>query len=238
MERLFEESWFYAPVYDVGDEVQLSTDEATHIKKVLRLQHGTSVVVSNGSGGVFFCDLAFSKDEANVIAKAIKCQQPNPPRLNLILSLLKGKDLEEAAEGICQINVNTIHLVTTDHTLEFKGQNHTRLVERLRSKSLVGLKQAKKPWLTKINEPISFEVWHKKFSTMPMILLHPGIDRLPKTMEGQFGVLTGPEGGFSKAELKRLEAQSCFRLGLGDTRIRSIHAPLLACGKLLGHGWI
>ena len=219
----------------MGDQATLSVDEAFHMRKVLRIQLGRQVVASNGQGGIFLCETEPAKG-GGLDLVAVKCvnMETIPPRLNMVLSLLKGRDLEEPVDGLCQLNIRAIHLVTTDHTQEFKGQNHDRLVERLRGKSLVALKQAKKAWLTEIHEPLPLREWRERFASMSLILLHPGKDRIPERIEGDCGILTGPEGGFSQAELDWLEKENCHRMGLGETRIRATHAPLLACGKLMG----
>ena len=64
---------------------------------------------------------------------------------------------------------------------------------------------------------------------------------MPKSFEKEFAVLVGPEGGFSEAELEWLEKSGSYRMGLGPTRLRGSHAPLVACGKLMGleknSGW-
>lgn len=189
-------------------------------------------------GGVFLCRTGEKGQAAELTAIETRIGETVPPRLNLLLSLLKGKDLEEPVEGLCQLAVDAIHLVTTDHTQEFKGQDHHRLVERLAAKSIVALKQAKKPWLTRIHAPVSLRKWREANPEMPLVLLHPGADRLPATMEESFAILTGPEGGFSAGELEWLNTEGCHQIGLGPTRIRGTHAPLLACGKLMGLGLI
>lgn len=237
MEKPFEESWFHAPLRAIGDEALLDADESHHMRKVLRIQPGRRVVASNGAGGIFLCETLSGKaDSILLIAVERMRAEAEPPRLNIALSLLKGKDTEDPVEGLCQLDVRAIHLVTSEHTQEFKGQNHDRLVERLRGKSLVALKQAKKAWLTEIHAPVPLRDWRERFAAMPLVLLHPGPDRLPERMDGKFAVLSGPEGGFSAAELDWLEAGGCHRIGLGETRIRGTHAPLIACGKLLGLG--
>ena len=209
------------------------------MRRVLRVLPGRQVIASNGRGGAFLCDTrAGGKEGVELIALESVISESVPPRLHMVLSLLKGKDLEEPVEGLCQLNIDAIHLVTTEHTQEFKGQNHDRLVERLRVKSLVGLKQAKKAWLTAIHEPVPLRDWRKSHEDMPLILVHPGEDTLPETPPETVGMLIGPEGGFSRAELEWLGKQECHNLGLGTTRIRGIHAPLLACGKLMGKFWL
>jgi 16S rRNA (uracil1498-N3)-methyltransferase len=244
LEKPFEESWFHAPLHAVGDSAALPAEEAFHMQKVLRLEPGRQVIASNGKGGVFLCTTSPGTDRIgkgeSVHLSAIKniANEPIRPCLNFILSLLKGRDLEDPVEGLCQLNIGAIHLVTTDHTQELKGQNHERQLERLRGKALVALKQAKKSWLTEIHAPIPIREWKHRFSEMTLVLLHPGEDRLPEHFKENLAVLSGPEGGFSVQELEWLKNLGCFTMGLGATRIRGTHAPLLACGKLMGLGWI
>jgi 16S rRNA (uracil1498-N3)-methyltransferase len=237
LEKPFDESWFYAPLAAVGERAVLPPEESRHLRKVLRVPEGRCVVASNGMGGVFLCETLGSGESASLVAIEQVRHEPRPPQLNLVLSLLKGRDSEEPVEGLCQLNIRSIALVTTQHTQEFKGQDHGRLVERLRAKSLVALKQAKKAWLTEILDPVPIRSWRESHPDLALVLLHPGEDRLPEKPPGDFAVLTGPEGGFSAGELEWLNGLGCFSIGLGASRIRGTHAPLLACGKLMGKGW-
>jgi 16S rRNA (uracil1498-N3)-methyltransferase len=234
LDKPFEESWFHAPLSAIGETALLSGEESHHLRKVLRIAMGRHVVASNGAGSVFLCETRDRKGAVELIAVEQRIAETQPPRLNLVLSLLKGRDLEEPIEGLCQLEVDAIHLVTTDHTQEFKGQDHGKLVERLKAKSLVGLKQAKKAWLTRILDPVPIRAFRKTYPDLDLVLLDLGEDRIPESGAKPFALLTGPEGGFSAAETAWLSQEGCYRMGLGRTRIRAIHAPLLACGKLLG----
>lgn len=233
MEGAFEESWFFAPL-DAGHAARLPQDEAFHLRKVLRVRPGRRIVVTNGKGQAYLCDAADAGDSVQVTAVETLIDRSDPPRLHMVLGLLKGRDLEEPVEGLCQLPVAAIHLVLTDHTQEFKGQEHAKLLERLRNKSLVALKQSKKPWLTEVRAPVRLREWRAGHPG-PLVLVHPGPDRLPPTAGDRLYVLSGPEGGFSGSEVEWLTAQAeCGTLGLGETRIRGTHAPLLAAGKLMG----
>jgi len=234
LERPFDESWFYAPLFEIGERAELSEEESRHLRKVLRLAPGRHVFASNGKGGVFLCENRGKGQTVELIALDLHISETTPPPLNMVLSLLKGRDLEEPVEGLCQLAMQAIHIVTTDHTQEFKGQDHGRLVERLRAKSLVALKQAKKAWLTEIHSPLPLRQWRKENRDMAIILIHPGADKIPNKAMQSYGLLTGPEGGFSNSELEWLDQEGCFRVGLGGTRLRGTHAPLFACGKLMG----
>jgi 16S rRNA (uracil1498-N3)-methyltransferase len=230
----FSESWFYAPDLNApGDRFRLPDDEAHHLRKVLRLRVGTPVIAGNGRGLAFTCATSDAGDGVELEAIVPVGPPQEEPRITLALSLLKGRDLEEPVDALCQLEIARISIVITDRSQEFKGQDHSRLVERLRAKAIVGLKQAKKPWLTVIEEPQSLESWREKHRTLNLVTLHPGEDRLPP-VGSEIALLCGPEGGLSDRELVWLGSQGGYHMGLGPTRIRAVHAPILAFGKLLG----
>lgn len=237
MAEPFSESWFYAPgLESPGDAYRLPPEESHHLRKVLRLGPGESVLASNGRGRVFVCAIRDAGAGAMLSAESPFAHEPEPPRLNFLLGLLKGRDLEEPAEGLCQLAVHRIFLADTEHCQTFKGQDHARLLERLRAKSLVGLKQAKKAWLTEILPPASLRSWRAAHAGLPLVIAAPGEDTGLPEPGSAFALAVGPEGGFSAAEMDWFKDQGCGNLSLGKTRIRGTHAPLLAAGKLMGLG--
>lgn len=236
MTQPFDETWFHAPLQGVGDEAGLPKEEAHHLRHVLRVKPDRPIVVTNGRGKVFLCETKDRAGSVEALAREALVDQETPPRLHVVLGLLKGRDTEEPVEGLCQLEVAAIHLVTTDHTQDFKGQDHGRLMERLNLKSLVALKQAKKAWLTAIHPPLPLQDWRKTHAGS-LVLVHPGPDSRALPTHGNLYLLVGPEGGFSAAELSWLTSDhSTTTIGLGRTRIRGVHAPLVACGKLMALG--
>lgn len=237
MEKPFTESWFHAPGMEAaGDTFLLPGAEAHHLRKVLRVPAGARVTASNGTGTVFLCDTADSGDTLELTAVEILQRSVAPPPMNLALGMLKGRDLEEPVEGLSQLEIHRIFLVTTDHTQEFKGQDHAKLMDRLRSKSLVGLKQAKKAWLTEIIEPATLRDWREASPDLRIVVAAPGADRGLPAPGVPYAVAVGPEGGFSEREAEWFAVNGAGTLSLGNTRIRGTHAPLVAAGKLMGLG--
>jgi 16S rRNA (uracil1498-N3)-methyltransferase len=233
MEKRFEETWFYAPAENAGESLALPPEEAHHALRVLRLKPGAEMVVANGAGSVFLARLASEGGRIEILERLQ--HEPNPPGISLALGMLKGRDAELPVEGACEFPLTEVFLLLTDHSSEFKGQDFERLMERLRQKSLAALKQAKKTWLTRIHPPQDLRAWREAHRGVPLALAHPGEDALPSPLPSSMHVLIGPEGGFSKAELDSLLAQeNCYRLSLGPTRLRAIHAPVAALGNLMG----
>lgn len=228
--NFFDETWFYAPVEQAG-ETPLPAEESHHALRALRLRPGTDIIVSNGLGSVFRAKLVSESGRIDVLDRIL--HEPDPPPLSLAIGLLKGRDVEEPVEAACEFALREVFLLQTDHSSEFDGQNFDRLMERLRQKSLAALKQAKKSWLTRIHPPENLRAWRERHRDVTLALAHPGQDTMPSPLPSPLHVLVGPEGGFSNAELEYLLGQkNCHQLTLGSTRLRAIHAPVAALGKL------
>jgi 16S rRNA (uracil1498-N3)-methyltransferase len=239
----FDETWFHAPVAEGAATAMLPADELHHAR-VLRIRPGAEIVVTTGEGSVYSATLRDDKGTLDILGRLR--HDPVPPGTSVGLPLLKGRDTEQPGEAICEFDVRDLFLLKTDHCETFKGQDHTKLVERLQAKSLTALKQAKKSWLTRIHPPQDLRTWRTAHATIPLAVAHPGESTVPSPPPPQLHLLTGPEGGFSDEELKWLlggssgEAASpgpVFRLSLGPTRLRAIHAPiagLAALGSLVG----
>jgi 16S rRNA (uracil1498-N3)-methyltransferase len=151
------------------------------------------------------------------------------------LALLKGRDVEWPAEAACEFALADLFLLKTEFSGEFAGQNFEKLLERLRKKSLAALKQAKKSWLTQVHPPEDLRAWRARHGETPLAVAHPGEDTLPSPLPPKLHVLVGPEGGFSHGELEYLlGGNNAFRLSLGPTRLRAVHASVAALGSLTG----
>lgn len=231
---VFEETWFHAPLAPdlaPGAGAALPRDEAHHAARVLRLRPGATLAVTTGEGAVYRALLKDEEGALEIVERALF--EAEPPRLGVGLPLLKGRDTEQPAEAVCEFAVRDLFLLKTEHAEVFKGQDFSKLVERLRQKSVTALKQAKKAWLTRIHAPQDLRDWREAHRATALAVAHPGEDTVPSPLPPALHVVTGPEGGLSPAELEYLFAQeNVHRLSLGPTRLRAIHAPTAALGRL------
>ncbi len=230
----FDETWFYCPVPERAVFCALPADEAHHAR-VLRLKPGATIVVTTGEGSVYRATL---RDDKGSLEIGVRLRHdPEPPGLGVGLPLLKGRDTEQPGEAICEFAVRDLFLLKLDHCEVFKGQDHAKLVERLRAKSLTALKQAKKSWLTRVHAPQTLREWRAAYPDVPVVVAHPGETTVPRPRPEVLHLLTGPEGGFSDAELGVLfDEYKAYRFALGDTRLRAIHAPVAGLGALSATG--
>lgn len=232
---LFDETWFYAPAAAAaaeGAELALDEEEGRHAVKVLRLRSGTEIRITDGAGSLYRAELTDAGQTCRFRLGSRLRRDPLPSE-HFALGWLKGRDLEDPVEALAALDCASITVVSTDHSSEFAGQSGGKLLERLRGKARVSLKQAKKTWLTDIKGPETFDAWLQRLAGKTLVYAHPGESKFPPSGRDTH-VLIGPEGGFSGRELEKLAARAeTYRLDLGPTRLRAVHAPLVAAGALL-----
>ena len=90
---------FYAPPSAFTpevDSVNLASDEARHLRDVLRLKPGDEVYVFDGAGKEFRCRVEESRRDAaqlKVISEVEPARPESPLLLTLAVALLKGREV-------------------------------------------------------------------------------------------------------------------------------------------------
>ncbi len=234
---MYTESYFYDPQIESNATFTFDEPESKHITRVVRLQVKDEILVTDGCGRLFTCVIQETKPLLKALCQECIEEERKKPQIHVSLAVLKGRDLEVPVEGLCQLPLADIQLVLMDKCQVPPGKNLDSLVTRLEQKSITGLKQSKKLWLTKVAIPVSFPKWLETNASIPILIAHPGEDNVPKNLEKGLNLLIGPEGGFSDREFTQLkQLPNSYFMGLGSTRLRAMHAPLVACGKLLSLG--
>jgi 16S rRNA (uracil1498-N3)-methyltransferase len=155
------------------------------------------------------------------------------PRLHLALGCLDDADMESVVFHCAPTNLASITFLRTERSLEPRKSNLERAMRRCRAKSLVALKQAKKPWLTEIVGPVFLEEWLKSVTYKLIVCnITNELHNLKINDEEDYCLLTGPEGGFSGRELELFGVRGAHFLSLGSTRLRAVSAPLYGLGAL------
>lgn len=229
------DSHFYINAISTGT-LTLSEDESTHAIRVCRAREGDMLELCDGEGH-FANGTIIDANPRGCSVQIDSVQSASYPRpgLSLGLACLKDEANEEVAFHVAQMNVGTITLLRTERSQEPKDSNLSRVVRRCELKSLVSLKQSKKPWLTHIDGPVTLEDFLRDYRGDLVLCDIDGSDSAPK-ITGNATVLVGPEGGFSEREvelIKNFKGGQVHLLKLGNTRLRARTAAVAAIGKLI-----
>ena len=229
------DSRFYCPQIGVGT-FTLDENESSHAVRVCRATAGDTLELCDGLG--HFADATIVKADPKACEVRIDkfdTVSTERPKLNLAIACLKDDALEEVVFHAAQTEIDTICFLRTDFSQEPKNSDLHKLVRRAELKSLVSLKQSKKPWMTRIEGPIEFDRWLDTYEGNLVLCDINGEKSVP-VLEQRTTLLVGPEGGFSDKEISRIKSYQQGKttlINLGNTRLRARTAAIIALGKFV-----
>lgn len=228
------DSRFYCPLVCAG-RITLDENESNHAIRVCRAAVGDTLQLSDGLG--HYADATITNADAKaceVEVTEVKTVSNERPKVSLGIACLKDDALEEVVFHAAQTEIDKITFLRTDFSQEPKASDLHKTVRRAELKSLVSLKQSKKPWLTQIEGPVTLDEWLETYQGDIVLC---DIDGAPNTekIENTTTLLVGPEGGFSPRELALIRAHrgKVHLLNLGKTRLRARTAAIIALGKVV-----
>lgn len=221
---------FYTP--DIETSSELPEEEAAHALRVLRLQPGDEVRLTDGTGNFYRARISVAAHKRCLVD--VLQVEPQAPlwsgHLHIALAPTKNMDRTEwFAEKATEIGLDELTFLNCRYS-------ERRLIktERIRKILVSAIKQSLKARLPRLNEMTDF----KDFVTRPfegqkfIAHCHEGDKPLLKdtVRRGEDAlVLIGPEGDFSDEEVQ-LALQAGFTpISLGRSRLRTETAALVAC---------
>ena len=147
-----EVRYFYAP--DISFSPVLPDEEAAHAVRVLRLQEGDELLVTDGRGGLFRCHvaLASAKHCSVTVDEVLPASKGWPGQVCLAVAPTKNIDrLEWLAEKATEIGFDTLSLLLCDFS-----ERRVVKAERLEKILVAAMKQSHKAWLPRLEAPERF----------------------------------------------------------------------------------
>jgi 16S rRNA (uracil1498-N3)-methyltransferase len=220
---------FYQPEIPQGVH-HLNEEESRHAVKVLRLQQGKVIDITDGQGKFYQASItdAHQKHCAFELLKTTEVA-PFPVYRHIAIAPTKNIDrLEWFVEKAVEFGVDRITPILCDHS-ERRVVKH----ERLQKKAVSAMKQSLKAWLPQIDEAVTLKSFLTTASTEHGFIAyvdHENTDFLSQLKQpaGNHLVLIGPEGDFSEAEVAMAEASGFRKVSLGPSRLRTETAAIAA----------
>ena len=210
-------------------EVVLAQDRLHHLRRVLRLDDGAAIVVSDGRGRR--ADARLAGDGAT-IAGAVVVEPRVRPELVLAQAIPKRRGFDEAVRFAVEAGVDrVVPLLTARGQVRPDAAGGRSLVERALAVAEAAAGQAVRAWVPTVEGPVDLGGLLGSTDADDLVLVGvpggpgplaavPG----PGAALGRVIVVVGPEGGLTDDELDLLEVSGARRLGLGSTVLRSEHA--------------
>lgn len=221
---------FYAPI-TTENLVKLDAEESRHCIKVLRLRKDDHVLLLNGKGSSFEAAIQ-SPDPKGCLLEIIKEQkiEHRTPRLTIALAPTKNIDRYEwFVEKATEIGIDRIIPLICRHS-----ERKEIKAERIEKILISAMKQSGQLFLPELTPLLSFrELVGLPFEGEKLIAhCGPGDKTvLQKAIIPGHNllILIGPEGDFDPDEVELALQKGFIPVSLGDSRLRTETAGMVAC---------
>ena len=220
-------SYFYQP--EILTYPFLEEDEFTHCSKVLRKKEGDIINVLDGKGNLAESRLKhIGKKKAELEILHILKIPKKAFTTHLAIAPTKNQDrIEWLVEKSVELGVDEISFFITSNS------ERPRInIKRIEKKVVSALKQSKSGYLTKINPPLKFsEFIRENGETEKYIaIVEKGLPYFSDVLKpsGNYLILVGPEGDFTKEESHLCKELGYTKVSLGSTVLRTETAGLMA----------
>ena len=223
---------FFSP--DINSETHfLSQEESKHCAKVLRLTTGDKINLIDGKGSFYeaeIIELAHNKCKVKILTTKKEFGKRN---FYLHLAVSPTKNIERFEwflEKATEIGIDEISPIICQHSE--RSQIKT---DRLNKILISAIKQSLNGYLPALNEIKRFEKFISSYSQFQghKFIAHCQLPEM--TMQSAYKktnnalILIGPEGDFTKDEIQ-LALQNGFQsISLGNKRLRTETAAVVAC---------
>jgi 16S rRNA (uracil1498-N3)-methyltransferase len=222
---------FYAPALQ-GEFYTLSEEESKHIIRVLRMKAGDSIRLTDGLGNMFTAELV-NEDHRRCEVKVMQVEKEygkRDYRTHMAVAPTKNiKRYEWFLEKATEIGIDEISPLICQ-----RSERKEVKTERLNKVITAALKQSLKAYHPQLHESASF----KKFISAE----YPGGKYIAYVEEGEHPLLSslykagtdamiliGPEGDFSPDEVAQAKEHGFVTVSLGNSRLRTETAGIVAC---------
>ncbi len=224
---------FYHPdISEDSQQVTFPRDESKHIVKVLRKAEGDILHLTNGKGILFKTEvISANHNSCSVKVLSAEKQKPAPYRLHLAVAPTKMNDRYEwFLEKATEIGVHEITPIICDHS-ERKVVKLNRFERVLQS----AVKQSLNTYFPVLNEAVTFSDFLQKQNEGQRYIAYCEEGKKKRSLKSslqnnqEVTILIGPEGDFSTEEIKKALQEDWKPVSLGESRLRTETAAIVAC---------
>lgn len=228
---------FYQPDLN-GDHLFLNAEESRHAIKVLRLNKGDELNLTDGKG-FFYKARIETADSKNCELKVLQKTAGPEKKFSIHIAIAPTKNIDRTewfVEKAVEMGIDCISFIICD-----KSERRSVNMDRMSKIAISAMKQSQQSRLPQLSLPIRLtELFatpaHQKFIAH---VDHQNPHHLHEAAKkgSQYLVLIGPEGDFSQKELDEANNHKFQKVSLGPNRLRTETAALAACQTLNLINW-
>ena len=224
-----------------GLEIALPTQAAAHVARVLRLRAGDPLLLFNGDGRDYACELLESgarQTRVRVLATQAAAGE-SPLRITLAQALARGEKMDWIVRKATELGVAAIvPLITERSEVKLDTGRADKRVAHWRGVAAGACEQSGRACVPVMHALVTLSSWLQGLDSQKretrLALLPDGELRLRELGRIENGVLlaVGPEGGFGETDIAVLRSAGFRGLTLGPRILRTETAGIAAIAAL------
>ncbi|MEG1581778.1 MAG: RsmE family RNA methyltransferase [Clostridia bacterium] len=233
---------FYINKEDILNDKLLTiySEEFEHMTKVLRMKEGDEFVAFNGDGNNYnakIIEIRKHELDAEIISKSVNLREPKMA-LTVFQGLAKGEKLELITQKISELGASS--LICFESKFSDVKSNTTK-VERLEKVAISASKQCGRSTICSTGEILNIDKMCDRIKCYDYVILFyesEHIVNIENILDGQsknedIAIIIGPEGGFAKEEVEKLENAGARVASLGALTLRTETAAIAGTAILM-----
>lgn len=201
-------------------------------RKVLRYQAGSQVVLYNGVDTERLYTISEINDQEAHLQLVTEIERKLPQKnLYLYWALLKKDKNDWVLQKATELGVSHFTPLITERTerINFDINRARKIVEE-------ASEQCGRSDIPAIREPMQLtSVINSMSDKIPLVVCEQGDSHLDIDDSKKFGLLIGPEGGWTQKEKELFRASNLSHIGLGEFTLRAETASIVAISQAMNH---
>ena len=228
--------FFYISEYVPSQkEIVLDDDTSRHVVQVLRMKEGEKLNLTDGKGNLITAEIADAhKKHCSVKIIDSRFTTQDSRKVAIAISLLKNTSrFEWFLEKATEVGVSEIIPLICERTEKQKFR-----YDRMKGICISAMLQSQQTWLPVLHEPKQINhLAIEQFGDQQKFIAHceeSGQKNNLSTFQpfNHSTILIGPEGDFTKQEIELALQNNFIPVGLGETRLRTETAGIVAATLL------
>ncbi len=230
-----------------GQTLTLNKEQSHYIGNVLRVKEQQELIVFDGSGAEFQCNVAQARKSEFVINIG-EARYPNtesPLKSCLVQSVMRGERMDFCIQKATELGVHEIAPVLSERSVvKLKAERRKKRQEHWQKIARSAAEQCGRVRVPTVQTPVLLSEFldEQRLETATLVYLSATreatqLSHIQHDPESALFLIVGPEGGFNDVEREHMQARGAHAINLGPRVFRSETAgfvSLALCQSMWG----
>ena len=230
---------FVAPAQLAAGEVVITGDEHHYLSRVRRARVGDALELVDGAGRRAQATItAIAANETRAHAAVVETASELPPRIRVLLPLIKGDRMDTCLEKLVEVGVDEIVIWPAAHAVvRLDADRLDARIAKFAAALQAASRQSRRATIPAVSSAPSLSAAVAAVLEGSRFVLDPtATTPLPEALSPLISAphtfASGPEGGLSPEELAAFAAAGFTGVTLGPRTLRAETAPVVAVALL------